>query len=196
MTSSETAAEILSNLIVRRAFHFVGLRETEPNREWNDPLTPGPDSALAVELRSMMRSAPWKEGWAYCAAFCEGVVTDALVRSGAAPAVVRRFQALMSPHVLTSAANFRKAKLLRADPVFGAIWLAQHGVSQNGHSGIVTATGNLRQMSTIEANTSLDSSNPTKDREGDWITTRVFNPAGRGTLRTLGFVHPADLLHL
>ena len=51
-------------------------------------------------------------------------------------------------------------------------------------------------MSTIEANTSLDPTTPAKDREGDWITTRIRSVSGTGNLRTMGFVTPASILSL
>ena len=60
-------------------------------------------------------------------------------------------------------------------------------------AGIVAASSG-RSMSTIEANTSLDPSTPAKEREGDWITTRVRSVAGTGKLKTMGFVTPATIL--
>ena len=42
--------------------------------------------AQAEELRKLMRPSPWEEGWAYCAAYCEGVVAAARV----APQSLRR----------------------------------------------------------------------------------------------------------
>lgn len=184
----------LANAIIRYASRFIGLREVRPNAEWNNPATRGDDAELSRELREIMRPSPWEPGWAYCAAFCEGVVASALFWLGLSNA---HFRAVMSPHVLTSAREFRKLGLLSVDPAPGSIWLAQHGQSNNGHAGIVTASeGGRTKIATIEANTSLDSSNPAKDREGDWITTRIFPVRGRGTLRTLGFVTPSAILSL
>jgi hypothetical protein len=51
-------------------------------------------------------------------------------------------------------------------------------------------------MSTIEANTSLDPTTSAKDREGDWITTRVRSIGGTGSLKTMGFVTPQSILAL
>ena len=42
-------------------------------------------------------------------------------------------------HCMTNAATFDKLKLLCQTPVPGALWLAQHGTSQAGHAGIVSA---------------------------------------------------------
>ena len=96
-----------------------------------------------------------------------------------------------------SYAQFKALGLVTPTPVPGAIWLAQHGASENGHAGLVTSIARLSPtVSPIEANTALDSRDPAKDREGDWITTRAFLAGGRGTLRTLGFVSPAALLKL
>ena len=68
----------LAAQIVREASRFVGLREVRRNSDWDNPRTPERDFALAEELRALMRPSPWEEGWAYCAAYAEGVVVAAL----------------------------------------------------------------------------------------------------------------------
>ena len=73
----------------------------------------------------------------------------------------------MTSHCVTSAGNFRARKLPTVKPVRGAVWLARHGATSDGHAGIVAAASG-KSMSTIEANTSLDPATPAKDREGDW----------------------------
>lgn len=188
MTATSLATEI-----VRTASRFIGLREVKPNANWDNPATPGPDTVLVGTLRSMMRSSPWEEGWAYCAAFCEGVVADALVSCGATPQQVAKWHKIMTPHCVTSAGNFRERGLLSQVPEPGSIWLARHGTSSNGHAGIVTAVRSAT-MSNIEANTSLDPSTPAKEREGDWITTRIRPKGGVGSLKTMGFVTPASII--
>lgn len=188
-------ADQLAIATLRHASRFLGLREIRPNADWDLPATPGPDKELAEELRTLMRPSPWKEGWAYCAAYCEGMVLAALSELGAPPQQIKRWQDTMTPHCVTSARNFRKLGLLAATPSPGAIWLAQHGSTTKGHAGFVTSVRGLT-MATIEANTSLDKTTPEKDREGDWITTRLGPVKGRATLRTLGFVHPAAILKL
>lgn len=188
-------ADQLATATLRHASRFLGLREIRPNADWDLPSTPGPDKALAEELRALMRPSPWKEGWAYCAAYCEGVVLAALRALGASAAQLKRWQDTMTPHCVTSARNFRKLGLLSAVPTPGAIWLAQHGSTTNGHAGLVTSVRGV-SMATIEANTSLDKTTPEKDREGDWITTRLGFVKGRGALQTLGFVHPEAILKL
>ena len=190
-----SADERLGAQIIREAGRFVGLREVKPNAVWDDPATHGPDALLSAELSDLMRPSPWLPGWAYCAAFCEGVVSSALEKTGRARAEVRRFREVMSPHCVSAAAAFKKRGLLDDAPCAGAIWLARHRGTSNGHAGIVTAVRGV-SLSTIEANTSLDVTNPEKDREGDWITTRLFHARGRGSLETLGFVTPADILKL
>ena len=75
----------LAQGIIRHASRFVGLREVKPNANWDNPSTPGPDRALVDELRSLMRQSPWEEGWAYCAAFAEGMVLAALRSLAATP---------------------------------------------------------------------------------------------------------------
>ncbi|MCB1209487.1 MAG: hypothetical protein KDK97_09180 [Verrucomicrobiales bacterium] len=189
------SAEQLATAIIRHASQFLGLREVRPNADWDNPATPAPDRALAEELRTLMRPSPWAEGWAYCAAFCEGMVLAALRSVGASPDQCKRWQDTMTPHCVTSARNFKKLGLLVPLPASGAVWLAQHGSGSNGHAGLVTAVRGM-SMATIEANTSLDQTSPEKDREGDWITTRLSYVKGRGSLHTLGFVHPASILKL
>ena len=185
----------LANAIVRQAGRFIGLREVRPNADWDNPKTPERDLALAEELRTMMRPSPWEEGWAYCAAFCEGVVTVALRTLGASSAQLQAWARVMTPHCVTSAHNFSERNLLVHSPQPGAVWLARHGMTSNGHAGIVTAL-NQDAMATIEANTSLDPTTPEKDREGDWITTRLCSLKGRGSLVTMGFINPGSILQL
>jgi hypothetical protein len=181
----------LATAIIREASRFIGLREVRPNAEWNNPSTPGPDTALVQELRAMMRPSPWQPGWAYCAAFVEGVVVRALKEH--AP----KFAALFGPHCMTNVRAFRQRNLLVALPARGAIWLARHGGTDQGHAGIVTTTSDVsRIMATIEANTSLDPSTPSQEREGDWITTRMRKIDGAGSLVTQGFIHPGHIIQL
>ena len=187
--------EALSSAIIRQAGRFTGLREVKPNTEWDNPATPGPDRCLVDELRLLMRPSPWQEGWAYCAAFCEGIVLAALRSLAATPAQIKRWQQTMTPHCVTSAVNFRKLGFLSASAEPGSIWLARHGRTNNGHAGIVTAVRGV-SMATIEGNTSLDPTSSEKEREGDWITKRIRFLKGGGTLSTLGFVTPASILKL
>ena len=188
-------AEQLATAAIRHASRFIGLREVRANADWDNPATPGPDKELADELRALMRPSPWKEGWAYCAAACEGWVLAALRSLNASPNQIKRWQDAMTPHCVTSARNFRRLGLLSPAPVPGAVWLAQHGSSSNGHAGLVTSVRGV-SMATIEANTSLDKTSPEKDREGDWITTRMGLVKGRAPLNTLGFITPEAILKL
>jgi len=191
----KVSADTLATQILREASRFVGLREVRKNSDWDNPKTPERDYALAEELRKLMRPSPWEEGWAYCAAYCEGVVAAALRSLEFPETKIQRWHKVMTPHCVTSAGNFRARKLLTDQPERGAIWLARHGTSSNGHAGIVSAASG-KSMSTIEANTSLDPTTPAKDREGDWITTRVRSIGGTGSLKTMGFVTPASILAL
>ena len=185
----------LAQGIIRQASRFIGLREIKPNADWDNPDTPGPGRVLVDELRALMRQSPWEPGWAYCAAFAEGMVLAALRSLAATPEQIKRWQATMTPHCVTSAANFRTLSLLSENAVPGSIWLARHGNTCNGHAGIVTAVRGV-SMSTIEGNTSLDPSSDAKEREGDWITPRIRFLKGSGTLNTLGFITPTSILKL
>jgi hypothetical protein len=183
------------NMLLREAGRFVGLRETVSNRAWDKPSTAGSDKALSDELRGLMRPAPWEDGWAYCAAFTEGMVVVALRRLGMGEKEIARFAKLHGPHVMSNVRAFKAAGLLSQVPVPGALWLAQHGTSDRGHEGIVVGFDEGR-MATIEANTSAGADVPAKEREGDWITNRVRNPKSNGILMTRGFVTPAAILKL
>jgi hypothetical protein len=188
-------SDTLATAVMRHAGRFIGLREVKPNADWDNPSTAGPDRALVDELRSLMRSSPWEPGWAYCAAFCEGVVLAALRSLSATPEQIKRWQTTMTPHCVTSATNFSKLNLLSSAATPGAIWLARHGQTSKGHAGIVTSMRGV-SMSTLEGNTSLDPSSDAKEREGDWITARIRPLKGSGSLVTLGFITPAAILKL
>lgn len=184
-------------LIVREASRFVGLREVKPNVNWNNPATPGDDAQLVTELREAMRPSPWEPGWSYCAAFCEAVIRRVLQRTAMSGDEAAKFLRVMGPGVRVSFDKFKALKLTSAMPLPGSIWFARHGNTAQGHAGIVTSLSIAsQQMSTIEANTSLDSRDPRQDREGDWITAKTFAAKGRGDLVTLGFVTPASILKL
>lgn len=198
--------ERLGAEIVRAASRFVGLREVKPNASWDLPATPGRDDELTKQLRDLMRPTPWTEGWAYCAAFAEAAVRLALIRCGIPNEESRKFLSVHGPGVMNNVRAFQRLALLSSammqSPLvsIGALWLARHGETAQGHEGIVTGitstAGTSATLSTIEANTSLDSTNAARDREGDWITTRIFTAGGRGTLRTQGFITPAAILCL
>jgi hypothetical protein len=187
----------LTNMILRESYRFVGLREVQPNARWDNPNTPEVETELCQELRELMRPAPWQEGWAYCAAFCEGMVVSALRRLGASDPQIKRFSSVMNAHVLTSFNGFNALKMIESTPQPGAIWFAQHGKTTRGHAGFVTAPLlGAGSMATIEANTSLDASTPAKEREGDFITVRKRRISYNGALVTRGFLPPANILKL
>ena len=190
--------------MVRAAGRFVGLRETKSNAEWDNPLTRASEKALSDELLGLMRPTPWEPGWAYCIAFCEAVVRLALSDLGASADQIRAVTRPITAGVMVTRDNLETLGHLSKTPVMGSIWLARHGKSRLGHAGIVTATyfnknamlTPTAMLATVEANTNLDASNPAKDREGDWITTRIFAAHGRGDLSTEGFLTPRSILSL
>jgi hypothetical protein len=191
-------AERLADALIRQASRFIGLREVKPNAAWDNPKTPGPDAALVTILREAMRPTPWQDGWAYCAAFAEAAVRLALADLIVPREEREKFLAVHGPHVMTNVRAFQKRGLLSPFPARGALWLARHGMTASGHEGIVIdcEDGKRGKTVTIEANTSLDASSPVKEREGDWITTRVFPSEGRGRLKTQGFISPQAILTL
>jgi hypothetical protein len=181
--------------IVKEAWRFVGLKEVRPNADWDNPKTGPREVQLAQELRTLMRPSPWQEGWAYCAAFGEAVVITAAKRLGLETKTLAR---MLQPGVLNTWRAFNGAvvKLTSDKPATGALWLLRHADKPGqGHMGIID-DWNPHNLHTVEANTSLDVSTPAKERDGDWITTRVSDWKGRGKLRTLGFITPEAMLTL
>lgn len=186
----------LANMILRVGFRYVGLVEVKPNQTWDDPSTPGPDTDLSNQLRALMSPAPWQPGWAYCAAFVEGVVTEALKLLGATPEQIKKFSAVMTAHCMTSYRAFVKLGLISNQPSLGSIWIAQNGTSDQGHAGFSVAGAGTPTMATLEANTSAAAGSSAKEREGDWITARIRRIMSNGNLYTKGFVSPASILKL
>lgn len=184
--------------IIKEAWRFVGLKEVKPNADWDNPLTGRREVQLAQELRTLMRPSPWQEPWSYCAAFCEAMVIKAARDLKLETATLSK---LLQPGVLNTWRAFDEAviKLTSDEPTEGAIWLLKNlDKPGQGHAGIVT-DWNMHNLHTIEANTSAGTEtkvNTAKEREGDWITTKVSDRKGRGRLRTLGFITPEAMLSL
>lgn len=183
----------LANKIVETAMEFNGLKEIRPNREWDDPSTPGPDTEKVSKLKRLMRPAPWENGWAYCAAFGEGVVVEALRVLGHDPTP---FAKVMGPHVMTAYNAFNKLGLIRDTPAVGALCFCQHGTGSSGHLWIVRSlSAPAGYAKSIEANTSANKTG--NQREGDWITTKTRKTSGsEGSLRVRGYLWPVDILAL
>ena len=179
----------LARKICEVSMRYNGLREIVPNAKFDNPKTPGIDPE-AAELISMYKAIGWQEGWSHCAAFVEVVVRKALFLEGATKEQIEKFGATMQLGVMNSVRAFEKLGLL--SPVSmcnaGSIWLARHGNTGNGHTGISLAPLRQGMLNTIEANTSKDATLGDKDREGDWITTKLFGANGRGSLATQGVV--------
>lgn len=187
-------ADRLADLIIREASRFVGLREISPNRNWDNPSTPGNDAALVAELKAMMVSTPWKVTWAYCAAFNEGVLKSALKKGGFDAALIESVARTLDASVMSSFTACEKKGLIRDTPTRGALFFWQNGTKWTGHAGIVSAWDGGSTMATIEANTSA---NKTGDqREGDWITTKTRNRKGEGSFKARGFLWPEDILKM
>lgn len=188
----------LSNMIIKVAREFVGLKETKPNAEWDNPRTKEVEKYLSDRLKAMMRPAPWQEGWAHCAAYAEGVVCEALRRCGATPEQVLKFSRIHTPHVMSNYRVFSKLGILSDTPSMGALWLAQHGSTDTGHEGIVVNPFiRAGRMTMVESNTSAGPAQTAAgDREGDWVTEKERNHSTNGKLRTRGFIPVTAILGL
>ena len=188
--------EALGAEIIRQSSLFLHLKEISPNTKWDDPRTPGPEKELNDLLIAVMKEAGWPSGAPYCAGFAEGVVVLAMRRLDVDESIVTKFRKLMTPHCMTSFANFKAVGKISQIPDAGAIWLAQHGTTDMGHAGIVrVAIGNGR-MRTTEGNTSAEFIDDAKERQGDGIYSRERNMRLNGKLRTVGFVNPSAILSL
>jgi hypothetical protein len=192
MTPKELARRLIST-----ATDYVGMRETRPNAAWDDPRTPQWDVDAHVWLRTRMRQVSgWTPGAPYCAAFVGAVVSAVL--EGATDLTVRAedtWLAHWTAHCMINANGLRQRGWLTASPVPGAIWLAQQWrrgrATSSGHTGIVCDVSRSL-MVTVEGNTSSGST----DNTGDGIYTRTRALQTNGSLRTVGYLTPSDLLRL
>lgn len=185
---------ILTHAILSHATPFIGLREVKPNADWRD--ANGNGSERAQRLRLMMRPAPWNEGDAYCAAFCEGVLNAALEQVGATVAELQRFRVAFSPNCMQTLNNFNKRGLVRAPnlgPVVGSVAIYQHGVTSRGHMGFVATLSEGFRFVNIEANTRIIKGT---EREGDGIGYKARAGTSAGPLILRGFITPAAILAL
>lgn len=182
--------------IIRQASLFLHLKEISPNSKWDDPRTPQPEKDLNDLLIKVMKEAGWGPGAPYCAAFAEGVTVLALRRLGVADGIIRAFRKLMTPHCMTSFANFKKVGAITQTPGPGSIWLARHGSTDMGHAGIVVKTTETGNMNTVEGNTSAEFVDTEKERQGDGIYARRRPMRGAGKLKTEGFIDPSAILAL
>lgn len=155
----------INERIIADARQFANLIETKSNAEWDDPATPGID-ARARLLRATLIATGWQPGWAYCAAFVEGIWSLAYAEVGSAQLV--RVKRLLTASVMQSLANCQKENLIARSPVPGAIFFMQNGKSWTGHAGIVTKADDQRFWS-VEANTSPAPGSVQAEREGDGI---------------------------
>lgn len=179
----------INELIISKAHQFVGLVETRSNAEWDDPLTPGIDASARL-LRATLSAAGWQPGWAYCAAFVEGVWSLAYAEIGSSQLI--KVKNLLTPSVMQSFEHCQAAGLISRIPVPGAIMFMQNGKSWTGHSGIVEKTDGERIWN-IEANTSPSPLSTAADREGQGVFDRKqrridFSPKPGLWLR--GFLNP------
>lgn len=179
----------LARKICEVAMRYNGLKEIVPNAKFDNPKTDGLDPE-ASELIAMYKAIGWVDGWSHCSAYVEVVIRKALQLEGATKEQIAKFGIPMQLGVMNSVRAFKKLGVL--DPVskagVGSIWLARHGITDKGHAGICLSPVQAGMLNTIEANTSKDAVVGEKDREGDWITTKMFPMNQRGSLRTQGVV--------
>lgn len=171
--------------IIYEATKFIGVREVVNNRTWDDVDTKGPDPELNKQLTAQMKAAGWEPTWAYCIAWAESVWVVAGNAVHLPFEVLVKFAKLTTPGVLQTFNNWNKLGLVKSNPVPGAIWLARHGSSANGHAGIVLKVFTDGTMETMEGNT-----NTAGGREGDGFDDKKRNQKQNGQLKTLGFIHP------
>jgi hypothetical protein len=193
-TSDKPTAAALAAETVRQAGLFLNLRERRPNAEWDNPATPAADRALNARLVECMESAGWQAPWPYCIAFAEGMLILALLELKCRPAQYATLRKLITPHVMTTVRNLSELHALSDRPEPGAIWLARHGSTDNGHAGIVIRSQGNGLMTTIEGNTTSQFKDAEADRQGDGIFRRERCVGSNGGLKTMGFLTPAMIL--
>lgn len=178
--------------LIKHARKYEGWVEKKSNAQFDDPKKPGwqqEESDLLVKYMSRIRG--WSSGAPYCAAAVGAFVLWALEEN---KLPTEKFIKLWTAHVMTNVAFLKSKGILSVLPSVGSVWLAKMGNTSSGHCGIVIDI-KVDNLVTIEANTSTGpTSDPNLQRAGDGIYRRQFNKAGRGTLKTQGFLSAENLL--
>lgn len=176
--------KIFAARLIDTATNFVGLRETESNEAFNDPVR---SKRLIAAFK---RVQWWAPGAAYCAAFDGAMVA---ITADSLEIDPSGFLKHWTAHCMTNVRRMKELGYLSSKPAEGALWLAKHGNTDSGHAGIVPSFRG-GAMSTIEGNTS--SGNSGSQRNGDGIFARTRDIAQNGDLKTMGFVHPEAILKM
>lgn len=178
------------------ATNFVGLVETEQNKTFDDPKTPGPDKEKSDTLKRYMRMTGWSDGQPYCAAFDGAIFVLAMERVGIA-LNVQRFLKLWTPHCMTNVRTFKERGKLDQEPTDCSLMLMRHGTSDRGHAAICLRVDGVfpnRNLATAEGNTMPGVSGD--QRQGDGCYLRARNVRTNGDLTTQGFVSAKTVFDL
>lgn len=160
------------NLMVEAAKVCVGIREKTNNND-------GP----MVELIQKTIGPAAHESW--CMAFVQTCAAYAALKTGKKPTLFE------SEHCLTVWNNTPVTNRVKYVPLPGAIAIWRHGVTTNGHTGIITGSdGHIFQA--VEGNTSGGSANPNGpiEREGGGVYYTSRSHLGAGDMHIVGFLKP------
>ena len=166
--------------VLEIATKFVGLYESKPNAAWSSKTLDNYDE-LSSQLIEMMERTGWQPGWAYCAAFVDGIYREAFKDDADKLAIIKK---CLSPSVMTTFKDSKK--YFTKTPTPGSIFIMQMKSGGTGHCGLVGNSIKSDSFSTIEGNTGPGPAVAAKDRDGDGIYAKA---------RSLNFTH-SDGLHL
>lgn len=173
--------EIISQLIINKAQHYLGQREKVGNTGFIDE-----------SLDKKMRSIGFDDKEAWCSLFAELVWKEAY--SEYMPLMVQKLDVIFSEGAVKTYLNFNKSTdfhlLVTKTPIPGALVFWQKYVNGimdwRGHVGIFTQFEGGK-MITIEGNTN---DNGSRDGDGVYKKNRTLDYFNNNGLRLLGFVNP------
>ena len=155
--------------LVNVAEQYIGIKELGNNA--------GPE---IVKFQMAVDGKASGESW--CMAFVQYCVMELEQKIGL------RSNIFHSEHCLT-VWNKSPNALRRKDPELGYIVIWSHGVTGNGHTGIVSKIIDKDRFETIEGNTS-DSLHIERNGDGVYRKSRLRNPIGE--MKVVGFLAPFE----
>lgn len=173
----------INEIIVDEARIYVGRQELPGNSGFKNPA-----------FQKVMEKMGWKKGQSWCDYLAELAYKGGYYRAGKLD-IKESLSGLFTGGAVASYRNFKNAGWkVSNEPVVGALVIFQKGGSWQGHVGIVSEVGVLKNgiehFRCIEGNTTEAGS-----REGTTVLEKlrplyVPNVIAFGKLQILGFVHP------
>ncbi len=159
-------------LMVEAAKCCVGIREKTNNND-------GP----MVELIQKTIGGAVNESW--CMSFVQTCAAYAAMKCEV------KTMLFESEHCLTVWNNTPISQRVKYVPLPGAVVIWRHGISQNGHTGIIIGSDGL-VFQAIEGNTTAGAANPNGpiEREGGGVYFTERSNSGNGDMHVIGFLKP------